>query len=232
MDERRAWIKSKRKKRLRLLAVALCFCLLVTTHPNILETLSVFALKVRGTGDSLYISDFSSLPEEVREQTVPVGTAFSELTLPDTLEAFVTVEESVEESDEVDDTGAEKESGDTEGTEDENSDAKEAGDEDDGIEETEILENTQASGTQEESVTIEGVTWQSGPEYDGNTEGVYIFTAVLPEVYMLEEGVSLPQITVTVQECDTDTLMQTLPERIAESTEQQSQAEAKWEDDE
>ncbi|MCX4321839.1 MAG: leucine-rich repeat protein [Lachnospiraceae bacterium] len=75
------------------------------------------------------------------------------------------------------------------------------------------LENTQTE-KEEETVTIDGVTWQSEPEYDGNTEGTYIFTARLPDGYTLAYGVSLPQITVTV-ESDTDAVMQTLLDRIA-----------------
>lgn len=43
---------------------------MVTTHPDILETLSVFAVKAQGTGDSLYISDPSSLPGEESELAV------------------------------------------------------------------------------------------------------------------------------------------------------------------
>lgn len=67
---------------------------------------------------------------------------------------------------------------------------------------------------QEETITIDGVTWQSEPEYDGNTEGTYTFTAVLPDGYTLAEGVSLPQITVTV-ESGVDAIIQALLERIA-----------------
>ena len=48
------------------------------------------------------------------------------------------------------------------------------------------------------SITIENITWQSEPEYDGDTEGEYIFTAVLPGGYILTNGVNAPQITVTV----------------------------------
>lgn len=77
------------------------------------------------------------------------------------------------------------------------------------------LDDTQTE-KQEETVTIDGVTWQSKPEYDGNTEGTYTFTAVLPEGYALAEGVSLPQITVTVEvESGIDVIIQTLLDRIA-----------------
>lgn len=90
MDEQRAWLKSRRRKRLRLLAVALCCCLLVTTYPDMLTTLSVLAAGLQGEDSTdIVITGFSSLPEDVREQTVPLGTTIEELNLPDTLEAYV-----------------------------------------------------------------------------------------------------------------------------------------------
>lgn len=64
-----------------------------------------------------------------------------------------------------------------------------------------------------ESIMLEGVTWQSEPVYDENVEGIYIFTAVLPDGYTPAEGLSLPQITVTVQ--GEDPVVQELLARIA-----------------
>lgn len=55
------------------------------------------------------------------------------------------------------------------------------------------------TAAREERVTLENITWESDPTYDGDTEGVYTFTPVLPEGYVLSEGVSLPQVTVTVE---------------------------------
>ena len=57
------------------------------------------------------------------------------------------------------------------------------------------------------TITIENVTWQSKPEYDGDTEGEYIFTAVLPDGYVLTDGVNTPQITVTVGGTDNIALL-------------------------
>lgn len=37
------------------------------------------------------ITGFADLTDDIREQTVPLGTAIEELTLPDTLEAYVVV---------------------------------------------------------------------------------------------------------------------------------------------
>lgn len=88
MDEQRVWLRMRRRKRLRILAVALSFCMLAVTYPNILETLSVLAAEIKGEGDGSYvITSFAPLDEEIREQTVLVGTDINSLYLPDTLEA-------------------------------------------------------------------------------------------------------------------------------------------------
>ena len=360
MGKQRAWLKARRKRRLRILAVILSFCVLFYTYPDILATFSVFAAAWQEQPETRRIIGFTALSEEIREQTVPVGTALSELTLPDTLEAVVTEQlsedaedktdgggkadagedvgkedaggngsdEDSEENDgeepddtededggtgeteegELSDTGQEDtetggeigdndaetgdgqdeqpengdgqdeqletgdgqdeqpengESEETDGTAatengdegdtetEENSEGESAPVEEQGGSENEqentpseerqesapaqetrtvtmqeyhaenvvpvqTLEDTQTE-KQEETVTIDGVTWQSEPEYDENTEGIYIFTAVLPEGYTLAEGVSLPEITVTVKESEsgTDTVIQTLLDRIA-----------------
>lgn len=52
----------------------------------------------------------------------------------------------------------------------------------------------------DKSVTLNGVTWNSSPEYNPNKAGTYIFTAVLPTGYALSDGVALPTITVKVAE--------------------------------
>ena len=79
---------------LSLLAVTLSVSVLFTTCPDLPETFSVLAAEEAGQSETetRYVSAFAALPDEVREQTVPVGTALSELSLPDTLEAVVTGE--------------------------------------------------------------------------------------------------------------------------------------------
>lgn len=307
----------------------LSFCVLVTTCPDMPAPRSVSAAEETAVTGKRHISGFAQLPEEIREQTVPTGTALEELTLPDTLEAVVTAEgesqppedtegqpgdDSKEDAGESDGTeeGGESDAGEsggkedgetsdgengvTEGdgeTEDKNSEtgdgqdvqpedgeseeadettATENGDkadtekEENGEEESapaeeqvesetvqentfseekresahaqvtytvtmqeylaenvllvQTLENTQAEAQeeakkkeQEEAINIEGVTWRSEPSFDGNTEGIYTFTAVLPEGYALAEGVSLPEITVTVGIIDA--VIQELLARIA-----------------
>ncbi len=54
------------------------------------------------------------------------------------------------------------------------------------------------SETKTEEVTIEDIVWEASPAYDGDREGVYLFTPVLPEGYELAEDVSLPEIRVSV----------------------------------
>ena len=54
------------------------------------------------------------------------------------------------------------------------------------------------SETKTEEVTIEDIVWEASPAYDGDREGIYVFTPVLPEEYELAEDVSLPEIRVSV----------------------------------
>lgn len=53
---------------------------------------------------------------------------------------------------------------------------------------------------QKENILTVPVAWNAVPEFNGELEGVYVFTPVLPEQYILSAGVSVPQITVTVQD--------------------------------
>jgi len=46
---------------------------------------------------------------------------------------------------------------------------------------------------------VQGVTWQSTPEYDSGAEGEYLFAPEIPTEYTVEEGVALPEIAVTVE---------------------------------
>lgn len=92
MDEQRTWLRSRRKRRLRTLAVILSFCVLLTSSPHIWETVPVFAAEESDGEGRQYISGFAALSEEVREQSVPLGTGVHELLLPDALEAYVSVE--------------------------------------------------------------------------------------------------------------------------------------------
>lgn len=102
--EERAWIRLGKRKHLRILASGLALSMLFTgcgpasvaplTIPNGVE--QVEAALQQGNGDNgtagntdTVITGFTSLPDEVREQTVPLGTNIEELNLPGTLEAYV-----------------------------------------------------------------------------------------------------------------------------------------------
>ena len=217
--------KGNGKKCMRILAVTLSVSVLFTTCPDLPETFSVLAAEEAGESETetRYVSAFAALPDEVKEQTVPVGTALSELSLPDTLEAVVTGQPSEDTAGKPEDDG-EEDSGENDGeTGGEEPPAEDDGEEDAGenagaengngqethtvtlpeyyaenVISVQILENTWEE-KREETVTIGGVTWQSAPAYDGDTEGTYLFTAALPDGYAPAEGVSLPRITVTVR---------------------------------
>lgn len=168
MDEQCAWVNSGRKRHLRILAAILCFYVMFTACPDILTMLLVSAAEELPETTGWYVSGFTGLPEEIREQAVPLGTGLEELSLPDTLEAVMTEEHQISENTENNDSHTE---------------------------DTEKMEKT---------VIISGITWQSKPAYDGDTEGTYLFMAVWPEEYEMAEDVSLPEITVTVTEEDKD----------------------------
>lgn len=323
MKERRIWLKVRRKNGLRILSAGLSLSMLLTgcgplsitsfiTIPDGVEQVGV-ALQEgsEGTGSKdAVITGFGSLPDEVREQTVPLGTMIEELNLPGALEAYVAggdaeneeegvkpPEDSEETPDEGDDKGDETPSGgddnngggipddgdtnggDIPGEGDNSDDGNDGGTGDDSNgggndngsddvqnggegtpdgdnggenssgsnedisggdtngdetgddsndEKNEGENNRTAAGLhvrtgsfvmpeyqsdnvitvnelevledKEESATIEGVTWESVPAYDGDTVGVYVFAPALPEGYVLADDISLPEITVTVVE--------------------------------
>lgn len=317
MDEQRAWLRLRRKRRLRTLAVILSVCVLFTSSPHIWETVSVFAAEESEGEGRQYIFGFAALSEEVREQSVPLGTELHELSLPDALEVYITVEDAensgggvetpgdseggdASADEETDDEGIESDdsedvsegnepdggkenkenepdSGEEEpgdGNNKEESDGEEAGgdkesdngdyspeeepdgsndgkgnesdnegagNEENGPEVTEQSETGNADQaesdeaelkqetytvtmpeyhaenveTAEVKTLIGGVTWDSTPAYDADTAGTYTFTAALPEGYTLAEGVSMPEIRVTVQDGSDDTAVQELLARIA-----------------
>ncbi len=56
-----------------------------------------------------------------------------------------------------------------------------------------------AGGSRPEQAVIEEVAWESQPEYSSETEGIYVFTPILPEHYFPAEGLELPKINVAVR---------------------------------
>lgn len=60
------------------------------------------------------------------------------------------------------------------------------------------LENTQTE-KQEEAVTIDGVTWQSEPEYDGSAEGIYTFINLAAGDILFVFQVSLKELSLETE---------------------------------
>ncbi|NBH12913.1 hypothetical protein D3Z36_01605 [Lachnospiraceae bacterium] len=222
----------------RLLVGLLCVCLSLVSLP--LENYGYLALAAQ----KQEIIMFSSLPEEVRIQSVSSGTDLKGLKLPEELTAVCRVAEEssgevnlealevnaqalpqaslppaeAEEPDEKVKIGEAENlpSGEELPSEtvepEEKTEAGEPADTDVPGEaevpaDTEPAAEPQAPAdaveteteqNRTETVTIEGITWTSEPEYDKETEGFYTFTPVIPDNYSLTAGVGLPAITVTV----------------------------------
>lgn len=267
-------MKKDREKKHRICAAFLCVCMLLSL-PGISDIFPVVkaAEQAESFQEKNVITAFDPLPEDIKVQTVFMGTDKDELDLPEELtvcllwksseqKAEESEQENIWETDDIEenpdtetrneqpeDTGESVEKTDETDTEDEevstgeSEPVEEQGESETGQENApaeeqqestpaqethtvtmpeylaenvipvQTLENTQTENRQE-TVTIDGVTWQSEPKYDGSAEGTYTFTAVLPDGYALAEGVNLPEITVTV-ESGTDATIQVLLDRIA-----------------
>ncbi len=192
---------------MRILAGMLCLCVLVTTCPDMPGAVSASAAEERTETGERYISGFAELPED---DGAPGGEVDDG-------------ENGGKEDGSA--TGGDMDDGENGGKEDggasdgETGDGEAGGGEDDGkhtdggagilrkkekeetaAEEQQEPQKKEQEETQEETLTVSGITWQSAPVYDGNTEGIYTFTAVLPDGYAPAEGVSLPEIRVIVEQ--------------------------------
>lgn len=63
-----------------------------------------------------------------------------------------------------------------------------------------LPDTLKAVSDKDKAIEIKNITWNSQPSYDAKTPGSYVFTPVLPEGYVLEDGAVLPSITVKVKE--------------------------------
>ena len=117
MGEKRAWLKSGKRTRLRICSAGLSLSLFLTGCGS----LSITPVTVPDIGwpeaagqerenEETLITGFGSLSDEVREQAVPLGTALSKLALPDTLEVYVAADtgDGVEDDAEPDDGDKDK----------------------------------------------------------------------------------------------------------------------------
>ncbi len=126
------------------------------------------------------IIDFTELPEETANQTVVLGTAIEELSLPDSLTAAVQVAADIgtkEPEQEATPSEAALFLGEREFSE------PQGGDE---AKQTEMY------------FSVPVPEWTSNPEYDGETIGTYTFTPTLDGGWSLADDVEAPAITVEV----------------------------------
>ncbi|MFT4106287.1 MAG: S-layer homology domain-containing protein [Lacrimispora sp.] len=126
------------------------------------------------------ITGFEELPEKVTSQTVDTGTPWEELNLPGALSVTVVTGSAltvVRDSGDVSDIEEEAEGTPSEAT----------------------ASNSEPDDEPEEEFTEDiSVTWSSEPAYNPEIEDIYLFTPTLPEGFALADGVSLPEISVTV----------------------------------
>ncbi len=182
------------RKRKRLWAMFLSAALIVTQLPAV-------ALAENHAPEDGSIASFEPLDSDVAKQTVPVGTAYEDLNLPDTVTATVyRVTEDTVIPDKVNGGEADREGGSEDDSGDSStatpSDAKES------VSENSSKDSSiKGSGKTVTTVTTSRseipVTWDSEPAYDGDTEGKYVFTADAGG-YALSDNAKLPQITVTI----------------------------------
>ena len=136
-------------------------------------------------GVSGEIIAFEALKSEIAEQSVPLGTSEADLELPDSLTATIRLAASTEEP--VLDSGE---------TDENSGSADTVSGSAIGIGKTKDT----GTGAREEITVSLPVTWQSEPEYDGETAGTYSFMPELQEGFILTADAELPTITVTVSE--------------------------------
>ena len=236
----------------RLVVGILCVCLLLVSLPA--EHFGYLAWAAQ----KQEIVMFAALPEEVRSQTVSMGTGLEELGLPQTLEAECRPLEEKGFGEVTEIRGVEEGQGDSlpedalrpeglaegqppsaEGTPPEGSAGGQAypeegegqtppggeappeepeegqtpPEEESPSEEPEEGQTPPEEGNppeepgqgqvpptgEQERVTVEGISWDSEPQYDKEAAGSYVFTPTLPDAFCLAEGVELPEIVVTVR---------------------------------
>ena len=188
----------------RLLAGLLCICLSLVPLP--LDDFGYFVQAAQ----KQEITSFVQLPEDVGSRTVPMGTDLESLNLPQTLEAVCPKQEMPQTTGEdvviiKEDISEEKTEGAGKNIETSSEETASPGEETAPLGEEPSISEGQPVFLQEktdveqtETLTIEGVTWISEPEYNKEAEGSYVFTPVIPDVYVLAAGVELPQITIMV----------------------------------
>ncbi|WP_283606452.1 GLUG motif-containing protein [Faecalispora anaeroviscerum] len=196
----------------KCMAMMLSFVMVVGLTP-----ISVMAetggLTVSESGE---IISFAQLTPEITAQTVPLGTSESKLSLPETLMAEVRLSSAAEaeetpQEEQVQDSGEPQQAEETETDEQNTLSVTDSvytstttdsaltlidGDEP----EQDEQQDTGETDVSEPVAMAVSVTWTASPEYNGDAADEYIFTPTLLEGFTLADGVSLPTITVTVEQ--------------------------------
>lgn len=174
--------KNKQGKGNKLIIALLSACLIMTSLPNMYYQTFVLAAELPNENEQYEILSVSELPMDVKSQTVSVGTPIEALNLPGTLTVSCCQHRAENQEAPVEPENqkapVEPENQETQ-MEPENIVS----------EDTEVIPD----------VIIEGIIWESKPEYDMEQDGTYIFTPVLPDGYLLSEGMELPEIVVDVE---------------------------------
>ena len=207
------------EKAARITALVLTAALVFTSID-----LAVFATSNEGIKTQEVITGFGDLDESVAVQLLPVGAQESEIVFPDTLIVMLetdSVEESTgdvaQETEDSTKENAEAEKIQTPEKDTEHGESTASGESTDTGESTASEENT---GTEEDAAEEEQpaeeetippvkstretsihVTWENNTadSFDSSALGNhYVYIPVIPEEYRVADGVSLPQISVTI----------------------------------
>ena len=173
------------EKAARITALVLTAALVFTSID-----LAVFATADEEIKTQEVITGFGDLDESVAVQLLPVGAQESEIVFPDTLTVMLETN-SVEES-----------TGDvTQETEEEPAEEEESAEEEQTAEEEQpapVETIPPVKSTRESSIHV---TWENNTadSFDSSVLGNhYVYIPVIPEEYRVADGVSLPQISVTI----------------------------------
>ena len=208
-----------REKAARITALVLTAALVFTSID-----LAVFATSNEGIKTQEVITGFGALDESAAVQLLPVGAQESEIVFPDTLTVMLETD-SVEEStrdvtQETEDStkenteaeeiqtpekdtehGESTASGESTDTGESTASEENAGTEEDAAEEEQPAEEETIPPVKSMRETSIHVTWENNTadSFDSSVLGNhYVYIPVIPEEYRVADGVSLPQISVTI----------------------------------
>ncbi|WP_026892570.1 S-layer homology domain-containing protein [Lacrimispora aerotolerans] len=186
----------------RFLAAALAVVMVLGTMP-VTVTAATLAQESEGR-----ITAFKQLAEETAYQTVLPGTTLSQLDLPKTLTATVQTMTTDDDQDDLEvipgDSQSEEETEPEDISQEDPMDVATSSSAQSSETGSPISNSNDTSGTDEHTSSVKEsrvsipVTWNADTEFDGTVEGEYEFTPELMGNYIMDTGVELPVITVTV----------------------------------